>query len=75
MSTRSRKSSLGTLMCAVAALALMVPPEAPAQTSGPSPYRLVNDWAQLPDGRRMGSVGPRLDSVQERRTRNQHSAV
>ena len=44
-------------MCAVAALALMVPTEALAQTSGPSPYRLVDDWAQLPDGRRMGAVG------------------
>ncbi|HAT17838.1 MAG TPA: hypothetical protein DCS76_08605, partial [Gemmatimonadetes bacterium] len=56
MSTRSRKSSLGTLMCAVAALAVMVPAEATAQ-SGPSPYRLVDDWAQLPDGRPMGAVG------------------
>ena len=57
MSTRSRNSSLVTWMCAVAALALMVPAEALAQTSGPSPYRLVNDWAQLPDGRPMGAVG------------------
>ena len=57
MSTQSRKSSLVTWMCAVAALALMVPAEATAQTSGPSPYRLVDDWAQLPDGRRMGAVG------------------
>ncbi len=57
MSTRSRKSSLVTLMCAVAALALMVPAEATAQTSGPSPFRLVEDWAQLPDGRPMGAVG------------------
>ena len=57
MSTRGRKSSLVTWMCAVAALALMVPAEALAQTSGPSPYRLVDDWAQLPDGRRMGAVG------------------
>ena len=46
MSTRSRKSSLVTWMCAVAALALMIPAEALAQTSGPSPYRLVDDWAQ-----------------------------
>ena len=53
----SQKSSLVTWMCAVAALALMVPTEALTQTSGPSPYRLVDDWAQLPDGRRMGSVG------------------
>ena len=50
----SRKSSLVMWMCAVAALALMVPPEATAQTSGPSPYRLVDDWVKLPDGRRMG---------------------
>ena len=57
MSTRSRKSSLVMWMCAVAALALMVPPEATAQTSGPSPYRLVDDWAKLPDGRPMGAVG------------------
>ena len=56
MSTRIRKSSLGTLMCTVAALAFMVPAEATAQ-SGPSPYRLVDDWAQLPDGRPMGAVG------------------
>ena len=56
MSTRIRKSSLGTLMCAVAALAFMVPAVATAQ-SGPSPYRLVDDWAQLPDGRPMGAVG------------------
>ena len=57
MSTRSRKSSFVMWMCAVAALALMVPPEATAQTSGPSPYRLVDDWAKLPDGRPMGAVG------------------
>ncbi len=25
--------------------------------SGPSPYRTVDDWAQLPDGRQMGAVG------------------
>ena len=57
MSTRSPKSSLITWMCAVAALALMVPDEALAQTSGPSPYRLVDGWAKLPDGRPMGAVG------------------
>ena len=57
MSTQSRKSSLVTWMCAVAALALMVPAQATAQTSGPSPFRLVDNWAQLPDGRPMGAVG------------------
>ena len=25
--------------------------------SSPSPYRTVDDWAQLPDGRQMGAVG------------------
>jgi sugar lactone lactonase YvrE len=25
--------------------------------SGPSPYRIVDDWAKLPDGRKMGAVG------------------
>ncbi len=33
-----------------------LPTDARAQ-SGPSPYRLVDDWARLPAGRQMGAVG------------------
>jgi DNA-binding beta-propeller fold protein YncE len=39
------------------ALSLFVAAEAVAAQSGSSPYRLVDDWAQLPGGREMGAVG------------------
>ena len=35
----------------------VLPGTALAQTHGTSPYRLVDDWAQLPDGREIGAVG------------------
>jgi sugar lactone lactonase YvrE len=41
----------------IGALLLLPSDTLVAQTSGPSPYRLVDDWAKLPDGRRMGAVG------------------
>jgi hypothetical protein len=41
----------------LAALSLLVVADGLTAQSGPSPYRLVDDWPQLPDGREMGAVG------------------
>jgi DNA-binding beta-propeller fold protein YncE len=41
--------------CVLAALALASP--LAASQALPNPYRLVDDWAALPDGREMGAVG------------------
>ena len=56
MST-SRYESQGMRWGGAWALALLVLAEAASAQSGPSPYRLVDDWAKLPDGRAMGAVG------------------
>jgi DNA-binding beta-propeller fold protein YncE len=53
MSVRS-PSALFTALLGIALLAAGGPLSA---QSGRSPYRTVDDWAQLPDGREMGAVG------------------
>ncbi|SVC85416.1 uncharacterized protein METZ01_LOCUS338270, partial [marine metagenome] len=56
MLSQSPKSNFVKWLCVIGALMILIPSEIFAQ-SGPSPYRLVDDWAKLPDGRRMGAVG------------------
>ena len=52
-----RSESKGMRWGGALALGLVVLTEAAAAQSGPSPYRLVDDWVQLPGGREMGAVG------------------
>ncbi len=56
MLSRSPKSNPVKWLCIIGVLMTLIPSGIFAQ-SGPSPYRLVDDWAKLPDGRRMGAVG------------------
>src|SRR5688572_7498180 len=59
MSTRALRVLPRALPRALALLApvALLAPTALAAQSGPSPYRLVDDWAKLPAGRQMGAVG------------------
>ena len=57
MSTRSPLPGPTAWICALALLALSVPGAQLLAQSGPSPYRTVDDWAKLPNGRQMGAVG------------------
>ena len=57
MSTRSPMPGPTAWICALALLALSVPGAQLLAQSGPSPYRTVDDWAKLPNGRQMGAVG------------------
>ena len=50
-------SRLSRFLLVTAALAAALATDVAAQTSGSSPYRLVDNWAQLPGGREMGAVG------------------
>ena len=51
----TRKKLFLVLPVAIAAV-LTAPPDCLAQPY-PNPYRMVDGWAQLPDGRKMGAVG------------------
>ena len=57
MSIRALTASPAAWIGALVGIALLTPGAELLAQSGPSPYRLVDDWAQLPDGRRMGAVG------------------
>ena len=57
MSIRALNASPAAWIGALVGIALLTPGAELLAQSGPSPYRLVDDWAQLPDGRRMGAVG------------------
>ena len=57
MSTRSPMPGPNAWICALALLTLSVPGAQLLAQSGPSPYRTVDDWAKLPNGRQMGAVG------------------
>ncbi len=57
MSIRGLKVIPAASIGALVGIALLTPGAELLAQSGPSPYRLVDDWAQLPDGRRMGAVG------------------
>ena len=57
MSIRDLKASPSVWIGALVGIVLLTPGAELLAQSGPSPYRLVDDWAQLPDGRPMGAVG------------------
>ncbi len=57
MSIHSLKSSPTAWISALVGIALFVLGEQLFAQSGPSPYRMVDNWAKLPDGRQMGAVG------------------
>ncbi|MDH3205991.1 MAG: peptidyl-alpha-hydroxyglycine alpha-amidating lyase family protein [Gemmatimonadota bacterium] len=57
MSIRRPEANSIRWVCFCLALSLFAVADALAAQSGPSPYRLVDDWAQLPGGREMGAVG------------------
>ena len=57
MSIRNLKASPAMWIGALVAIVLLNPGAELQAQSGSSPYRLVNDWAQMPDGRSMGAVG------------------
>jgi len=45
------------LIAALLIFTIFGPMDSAFSQSLPNPYRVVDDWAQLPDGRRMGAVG------------------
>ena len=49
-------SRLGLIVVLTVITSFQIGTETIAQTF-PNPYRLVNDWAKLPNGRKMGAVG------------------
>jgi DNA-binding beta-propeller fold protein YncE len=51
------RAQAGTVFAALLGIALLTSGTELVAQSGPSPYRLVDGWAKLPDGRRMGAVG------------------
>ena len=51
MSIHSPKASPVSWVSALVGIALFVSGEQLFAQSGPSPYRMVDNWAQLPDGR------------------------
>ena len=57
MPIRSPKSSPKTWISALVAIAVFTVGGQLFAQSGPSPYRTVDDWAKLPNGRQMGAVG------------------
>ena len=57
MSIHSLKASPVMRISALVGIALFVPGEQLFAQSGPNPYRTVDNWAKLPDGRQMGAVG------------------
>ena len=57
MSIHSPKASTVSWVSALVGIALFVSGEQLFAQSGPSPYRMVDNWATLPDGRQMGAVG------------------
>ncbi len=57
MSNTRLNTHLVVLPALLAALFLSSPAEGLVAQSSSSPYRTVDDWAQLPDGREMGAVG------------------
>lgn len=52
----SRPGSIAWI-AGLAVVTLLLPAAPALGQSGSSPYRIVDDWAKLPDGRRMGAVG------------------
>ena len=57
MPVRSPKPSPSAWISALVAITLFAPGAHLIAQSGPSPYRTVDGWAKLPDGRQMGAVG------------------
>ena len=57
MSVHSPKTNSVSWVSALVGIALLAPGGTLLAQSGPSPYRTVDGWAQLPDGRQMGAVG------------------
>ena len=57
MSVRYLKANATILIGALVGMVLLTSGTKIQAQSGSSPYRLVNDWAQMPDGRPMGAVG------------------
>jgi len=51
------RSALPAPLALVVAMAVIGLPEVALAQSGDNPYRLVDGWARLPDGREMGAVG------------------
>ena len=57
MSVHRPKASIVAWISALVGIALLASGAELLAQSGPSPYRIVDDWAKLPDGRQMGAVG------------------
>ncbi len=57
MSIREPKANPSVWIGALLSIVLLTPGAELLAQSGTSPYRLVDNWAQMPDGRAMGAVG------------------